>query len=217
MIETEKTKDIIADVGTLNLGSRTMRGGAIIFGAQIIQQFIRLGITAFLARLLTPGDYGLLGMVMAFTIFLNIFSDLGLSFATIQKAELNYRQISTLFWVNAAFGMFLTAVAAASAPAVAWFFKEPQLLKVTLWISLGFFIGSLGAQHRALLTRNMKFGKLAISEFITVISGGAVGILMAFKGYGVYSLVGQSLVGQCARNICNWVQANWIPGLPEPS
>ena len=126
--------DLIPDGGTKDLGRRTVRGGAVVFGSMVLQKAVGLGILATLARLLTPEDYGLLGMVFALTAFLQVFADLGLSMATVQKAEVTRSQVSTLFWVNVGFGALLAGVAAASAPAIAWFYREPELLRITLWL-----------------------------------------------------------------------------------
>jgi O-antigen/teichoic acid export membrane protein len=216
MSNTDQTDSIVENLDFLgsSLTQRTVRGGAIVFAVQIIQQLCRLGILAVLARLLTPHDYGLFGMVFAFIVFLNIFLDLGLSMATVQKADLSLAQISILFWANLALGLLLTGVMAACSSIIAWFYQEPDLIYVTLWISLGFAVGAIGIQHRALLMRRMQFGRLAISELGGLITGGAVGIWMALNGYGVYALVGQSLAAGGMGSLCNWILAGWIPGLP---
>ena len=206
--------DLIPDGGTKDLGRRTVRGGAVVFGSMVLQKAVGLGILATLARLLTPEDYGLLGMVFALTAFLQVFADLGLSMATVQKAEVTRSQVSTLFWVNVGFGALLAGVAAASAPAIAWFYREPELLRITLWLSLGFAVGALGTQHTALLVRRMRFGRLAACDVAGLLAGGGVGIWMALRGYGVYALVGQTLAHVGGRTATAWIVAGWVPGLP---
>ena len=88
--------------------------------------FVSIVATAILARLLTPQDYGLIGMVAVATQFVAMFKDMGLSLATIQKSEINYDQISTLFWVNVAISVFIMLLMMLAAPGVAWFFGEPR-------------------------------------------------------------------------------------------
>jgi len=214
MLDSSDKFHIIEDGGATNLTARTVRGGAIVFGIQIARHLIRLGIIAVLARLLTPYDYGLMGMALVFLVFLNIFSELGLPYATIQKAELTHAQVSTIFWLNLLLGLLLTLFTAGIAPLVSWFYKEPVMRDVTLWCSLSFLFSALGAQHLALLTKQMKFHLLGMSEIASLLISGLVGILLAFKNYGVYALVGQALVEQITRSVGNWLFSKWIPGPP---
>jgi O-antigen/teichoic acid export membrane protein len=214
MMDSESQKDLIEFGGMFDLRGRTVRGGTIILVSQVIRQVLSLGITAVLARLLTPEDFGLLGMIATFTVLLSIFGDMGLSMASVQKAELRWKQISTLFWINLALGMLLTGLTAVGSPLIAWFYGEPRLVSLTLWISLGFVIGAIGAQHKALMTRRMQFGRLAISELAGLFIAGAVGIWMALQGYGVYALVGQTIAGMIVTTVCCWILASWVPGPP---
>ncbi len=204
----------IPDHSTEGLKKRTIHGGAIVFGNMLVQKALLLLIYAVLARLLTPGDYGLLGMVFAINAFLGIFSTAGLPQATIQKLNLNHQQISTIFWVTLALGCFFGAVMASIAPAVSWFYKEPLLVNVTLLMSLAFPLGSIGTQHGALLWRRMDFGKAAVSRTVAMVVGGAVAIFMALRGFGVYALVAQTLAQAMANSAGNWLFARWLPGLP---
>src|ERR1051325_3916820 len=92
-----------------DLGRRTARGGAITVASHSLRFVITIAATSVMARLLRPADYGLIGMVAFFTNFVAMFKDLGLSIATIQKAEIDYKQVSTLFWLNVAFSLLITA------------------------------------------------------------------------------------------------------------
>ena len=204
MIETEQTKQL-SDDSTHNLGRRTIHGGAMAFGSMLMQKLFGLVILAIMARLLTPEDYGLLGMVFAMTTFLQIFSDMGLPLATVQKADLTQPQISTMFWINLLLGVLLGIAVAAAAPLIVYFYKEPVLISVTLLCAINFPLVALGAQHRALLQRRMAFGKLAVSGIVGLIVGGITGITMALRGYGVFALVGQQLAGSAVVVLCNWL------------
>ena len=214
MMNSEGQKDLIEFGGMSDLRGRTVRGGTIILAVQVLRQVLGLGITAVLARLLTPEDFGLLGMVATFTALMVVFGDMGLSMAAVQKPELRWKQISTLFWINLALGMLLTGLTAAGSPLIAWFYGEPRLVSLTLWISLGFVIGAIGTQHKALMTRRMQFGRLAVCELSGLLIAGAVGIWMALQGYGVYALVGQTIAGMIVTVVCCWVITSWVPGLP---
>jgi len=201
--------------GTEDLRGRTVRGGAIIFAVQLLQQVARFTLLAVLARLLSPHDYGLLGMVLAFTAFLYIFHDLGLSVATVQRASISHEQISTLFWVNVALGVGLSALLALASPLIARFYGEPELERVALWLSLGFTVSAAGIQSTALLTRRMQFGILGAGELLGLLVGGAIGIAMAWRDAGVYALVGQALAQAGVVALWSLVWARWLPGLPR--
>src|ERR1043165_3194102 len=103
------------------LGARTARGGAVTVASQGFKFVAGMAATVVLARLLTPEDYGLIGMVAVVTGFVSLFKDLGLSAATVQREEITPAQVSTLFWVNVVLSVGVGLLAAAISPAVPWF------------------------------------------------------------------------------------------------
>ena len=133
-----------------DLKERTIRGGAARMGAQAANFVLRLCSLMVLARLLGPKDFGLVGMVTAFTGVLNLFRDFGLSSAAIQRETVSEEQKSTLFWVNILVGGLLGMVTAAMAPVIAAFYHEPRLIAVTGALAAGFVFNALGVQHSAL-------------------------------------------------------------------
>src|SRR5271165_1116886 len=114
-----------------DLKEKTIRGGFARLCAQGINFAFRLGSLMILARLLGPKDYGLVGMVTAFTGVLTLFRDFGLSSAAVQRATVTDEQISTLFWINLLAGSLLGLLTLAMAPFIAAFYHEPRLLGVT--------------------------------------------------------------------------------------
>jgi len=124
-----------------DLKGRSVRGGAVTMAAQGARFFLQMGSTVVLARLLTPQDFGLIAMVTAVTAFVMMFKDMGLSMATVQRAEVNHAQISTLFWINVALSLGIMLVTAALAPAIAWFYGEPRLTWITLALAGAFIFG----------------------------------------------------------------------------
>src|SRR5215475_10280724 len=108
-----------------DLKAKTIRGGAARMMAQIANFVFRIGSVMIMARLLLPEDFGLVGMVTAFTGVLNLFRDFGLSTATVQREEVTDQQISTLFWINILVGALLMLLSIAMAPAIAAFYHEP--------------------------------------------------------------------------------------------
>lgn len=167
-----------------------------------------------LARILTPRDFGLIAMVAAVTGFIMIFKDLGLSMATVQKAEINHGQVSTLFWINVAISSALMLLTMALAPAVAWFYKEPRLAWVTVALASAFIFGGLTVQHQALLRRQMRFVALATIDISSITFGVGIGIICGLAGLGYWSLVLMQLVMPITMAAGVWIVSGWRPGLP---
>lgn len=188
-----------------------MRGGAIVMGSTLIQRILGLLILAILARLLSPEEYGLLGMVFVVTSFLAIFSDMGLSLATIQKVDLTQSQISNLFWINLLLGVLLGALTVLAAPLISIFYGRSELLTVTFFCAINFPLASLGSLHGALLQRRMAFGRMTLVEGAGLVSGGVAGILLAWWGAGVYALVAQQLAKTLVTTIGRWIFTGWRP------
>ncbi|HKY21185.1 MAG TPA: lipopolysaccharide biosynthesis protein [Vicinamibacterales bacterium] len=198
----------------VGLGARTARGGAVTLFSQGLKFVLAIVVAATLARLLTPGDYGLIGMVAVFTGFASLFKDLGLSTATIQREEISVGQVSTLFWINVTVSVLLAIVFAASAPAIAWFYSEPRLIPIGVATSLGFVLGGLAVQHESLLRRQMRFMVLAVIEITSILIGAGVAIFWAWYGLGYWALVLSQLSAALATAMGVWAACRWRPGLP---
>jgi O-antigen/teichoic acid export membrane protein len=170
--------------------------------------------TAILARLLTPQDYGLIGMVAVVTNFVSLLKEMGLTFPTVQSQEINLKQISTLFWVNLAVSLLLILVLFALSPAVAWFYGDPRLKAITAVSALGFMFSGLTAQHEALLRRQMRFFTLSAIGVGSMLAGYFVGIALALKGIGYWSLVFSQLTLLGTSAVTTVLCCRWLPGLP---
>jgi PST family polysaccharide transporter len=198
-----------------DLRERAIRGGLARILAQAANFSIRLGSLGVLAHLLTPQDFGLVGMVTAVTGFLNVFRDFGLSAASIQRATVTQEQMSTLFWVNVLFGGALAAIALALAPLIARFYHQPDLVWVTGVIAIGFLFNGMGVQHSSLLQRQMRFQELALIDIVSLIVGTAVAIPMAKFGYGYWALVAMTVSLPITGTLGYWIASSWVPGLPR--
>jgi len=197
-----------------DLKERSVRGGAVTMTAQVIKFLLYTGSVVVLARLLTPQDYGLVAMVTAVSGFVALFKDMGLSMATIQKAEINHSQVSTLFWINVAVSFVLALILAVVAPIISWFYKEPKLTGITLALAGTFVFSGLTVQHQALLRRQMRFSVLAVIEIGSMGIGIATGIVLAWYGAGYWALVGLSAATALSNVALVWVFCGWRPGLP---
>jgi O-antigen/teichoic acid export membrane protein len=198
-----------------HLKRKSVRGGMVAVSAQALKFGLQTGSVMVLARLLSPADFGLQGMVVALTGILGLFRDVGLSAATVQREVVTHEQVSTLFWINVAVGAALTLLAAALAPALVFFYKEPRLYWVTIISALAFFVNGLAVQHSALLQRAMRFVTLAKIDVLSLALSSAIGVGMAFFGCGYWSLVGMALSGSLVSTLGAWLAVRWLPGWPS--
>jgi PST family polysaccharide transporter len=197
-----------------NLKQLSVRGGAATFAGQGAKFVLNLGSTMILARLLMPQDFGLIAMVTAMTGFILVFKDMGLSMATVQRAEINHGQVSTLFWINIAISATLTLITLALAPAVAWFYKEPRLIAVTAALSSAFIFGGLTVQHEALLRRQMRLAAVATIEVSSITAGILTAIICAWAGLGYWALVWMNIARAVTNAAGVWLASAWRPGRP---
>jgi O-antigen/teichoic acid export membrane protein len=198
-----------------DLKAKVIRGGLARLCAQGASFILRLGSLVILARLLSPKDFGLVGMVTAFTGVLMLFRDFGLSSAAVQRTTVTGEQISTLFWINVLIGVVLGLVALAMAPAIAAFYHEPQLFGVTAVLAVGFLFNALGTQHSALLQREMRFTALAVINVVSLTVGTAIAIYGAKAGYGYWALVSMTVTSPIIAAIGLWLTTGWVPGMPR--
>lgn len=196
------------------LKGRALRGGLAKAGSQAAGLALRVGSLMLLARLLTPADFGLVGMVTVATGIFSLMKDAGLSAATVQRAAITHRQVSTLFWVNVAVGIAMWLMLLAAAPALVRFYEEPRLFKLTAVLAFGFVINAAGVQHSALLQRQMRFATLAGIDTAAQVSSIAVGVVMALAGWEYWALVGMALTPPAVSTVGYWVASGWRPGLP---
>lgn len=198
-----------------DLKERTIRGGLARLSAQGANFLIRLLSLMILARLLGPQEFGLVGMVTAFTGVLSLFRDFGLSSAAVQRSEVTEKQISTLFWINILVGLVLALLSAGMAPIIAGFYHDRRLFAVTIALAGGFLFNAAGVQHGVLLQRQMRFTAMSIINTASMLASAVVGIAGAKAGYGYWALVAMTLTIPIVSTIGSWLAAGWVPGMPH--
>ncbi len=198
-----------------NLKGRTISGAFITIAAQGGQFVLSLGSIMVLARLLTPKDFGLFAMVTTVIGYLRVFKDAGLSTATVQREGITHAQVSNLFWINVAVSGVISLIFAAGSPIVAWFYREPRLVPITLVLSITFLLSGLIVQHTALLNRQMRFKALALIQVGSMLIGVAVGIGMAWLRYSYWALVWGNLATVVATVVLTWFAIPWRPRAPS--
>lgn len=193
----------------MSLKQKTLSGIFWSTGARFVKEILRFAIGVTLARLLTPEAFGLIGMIVVFSGFAGIFRDAGLGAALIQAKELTEAHRSSVFWFNISLGALLTAIFIGIAPFISAFYDTPELYGLTVALAFSFFISAFAIVQRSLLQREMAFRRLAIAEVVTTLIGGTIAITFAVSGFGVWTLVGQTLIGSAVIAITLWIISDW--------
>jgi teichuronic acid exporter len=173
-----------------------------------IGQFI---VSVVLARILLPEDFGLIGMLAIFMALSQTFIESGLGIGLIQRQERKDIDFSTVFVFNLWVSSFFYLVLFFSAPYISTFFNQPQLTDLLRVLGLSLFINAFAIVQKTKLTIAMDFKSIAKSNVLSVILGGLCGVISAIKGYGVWSLVIQSLVWSLMTTVSLWFLSNWNP------
>ncbi len=171
----------------------TVSGQAILAGVQLLS-------TLVLARLLVPGDFGLLAMVATLVAFVSLFGDFGLTQATIQARDISTRQATGLFWSSAVIAVVLALGTAVMAPVIAQLYGEPELVPVTLVFAVVVLVNGLGNIPRAILSRQMAYRWVVTGEVVAGIIGMLVAFGIALAGGGYWALVAIPGRASCDRD-----------------
>lgn len=195
----------------MSLAVKTTKGIAWSAGSQVARQAVQFVITAILARLLTPADFGLVGMITVITGFLALFTELGFGSAVVQRKDLTDEHVSTAFWVNIWSALALMLVTMMLAPIIAAFYEDPSLTPLTLVLAFHFPLNAFGTMQWNLLHRELDFRRLAVIEIVSLVSAGTVAIGLALKGFGAWSLIAQSLTNAAVSSLLAWIMVPLPP------
>lgn len=176
-------------------------------------QGVNFIIGLILARLLSPSDYGVVGMVGIFFAIAQTFIDSGFGSALIRKNDCTDTDYSTAFYFNIIVGLICCILLCVVSPFIANFFNTPILKDLIKVMSLNMLIGSFTIVHGTKLTHAVDFKSQSIVNLLTAVLSGAMGILMAYKGFGVWSLVFQQLIASVLRVLFLYAMTKWIPKL----
>lgn len=177
----------------------------------ISRQLIALIVNVILARLLSPGDFGLIGMLTIFIGLSNVFIECGFSNALIRKIDRTQADCSTTFYFNIIVGLFAYIVLLFLSPLIADFYSEPVLKPLLCIIGLNVFINSLCIVQNALLTANFNIRLQAQIQFISQTVTGIIAIVLAYSGWGVWALAFQSVASTSLRACLLWIKTKWKP------
>ncbi len=174
-------------------------------------QLIQFVVQIVLARLLSPDDFGTLGILLVFINLSAIFVNGGFNTALIQKKEVNENDYSTIFYISLTISLILYTILFFAAPLISSFFGMTDLSLMLRVLALTLIIGAFISIQQAIISRKLLFRKLFFSGFSAAIFSGFVGIIMAYSGYGVWALVFQQLIFQLSVFLVLWVTVKWRP------
>ncbi|WP_214079178.1 lipopolysaccharide biosynthesis protein [Mesotoga sp.] len=194
-----------------NLKARAISAMFYSFGGFVVGSGIQFVITVILARLLLPEDYGLLGMIVIFTSISQMFIDSGMTAALIREKNPSEEDFSTVFYYNLGLAILLYFVLFISANVISGFFDEPQLVGIIRVVGINLIIGSFGLIQRTILVRKLDFKSQTKIEVLAGLIAGIIAILMAFLGFGVWSLVVQLLSKQLIISTLFILNNKWKP------
>ena len=164
-----------------------------------------------MARILTPADYGLVGMLAIFIAVSQSLIDSGFSQALIRKQDRSEIDNSTVFYFNIGVGIVLYLILFFASPLIASFYNEPLLIPITRVVGLSLVFNSLAVVQRALLTINLDFKTQAKASFVGAVISGAIGISMAYTDFGVWAIVWQQISNLAIVTILLWILSHWKP------
>jgi len=174
-------------------------------------QFVALVVSVILTRLLSPQDFGLVGMVLVFTNFASVFADMGFGVALVQKLDVTQHHKNAVFWISIVIGAVTTLIMAAAAPLIASFYNVPEVQPLAVAISLIFFINAFATVKVALLQKAMDFRKIAAAQLTSTVISGLVALYLAFSGFGVWSLVAMYIASAIVNVAVLWMITPWRP------
>ncbi len=178
---------------------------------QVATQFVFIWFSIYLARLLGPEAYGLVGMVTVLSGFAGIFVDFGFAASVIYYQVKSDLQLSSVFWFNVMIGVFIYSLFFLLAPWIAHFYDEPQLEDLTRVICLGILISSFSSLQGTLLSKEINFKKKVLIQWCSTIIGYSLGFYLAFCGFGVWSIVFMTLSNSIVNTIILWSTSKWKP------
>ena len=182
-----------------------------------VDVFLSQGVTFFvglvLARLLTPAEYGLIGICSIFIVIFNGIIDSGFSSALIRKIDASSDDYNTMFIVNMALSVLLYGVMFVSSPFIANFFERPELVDLLRVMGFVLILQAMSIVQYTILSKRLDFKTKTKASLISAVLSGVIGIGLAFSGFGVWSLVAQQISKNAIYTICLWILNKWLPSI----
>lgn len=194
-----------------SLKSKTIKGTFWSAVDAFLGQGVTFVVGIVLARMLTPAEYGLIGIVLIFTIILSGVVDSGFSNALIRKKDTTNDDYNTMFITNMAMSIVMFFLLFVSAPLIARFFGLDELVNLCRVMGLILILQALSITQATILTKLVDFKTKTKASLISALASGVIGIGMAYEGFGVWALVGQQISKTAIYTIALWVLVKWWP------
>ena len=194
-----------------SLKKKTIGGFVWRFAERCGAQGVQFVVSLVLARILTPNDYGTVALIMVFINVLGVFINSGMGAALIQKKNADDLDYSSLFYFNMFMCVTLYAIMFFCAPLIAKFYDKPELVALTRVISLTFIVSGVKGIQNAYVSKHLMFKRFFFSTLGGTIVSAVVGILLAYKGYGAWAIVVQSLSNNAIDTLILWITVKWRP------
>ena len=193
------------------LKERTAKG--LMWGAinNLTSQLLMALIGIILGRLLTPTDYGMVGMLAIFTAITGSLQESGFTAALTNLKEATHREYNAVFWTSTGISILLYLVLYISAPLIADYFHQPGLIPLSRLVFASLLLAGIGIAHAAYMFRNMMNREKAITGFFALVGSGIIGITLALNGYSYWSLAWQQFAYICIINIGRLYYVRWMP------
>lgn len=193
------------------LKERTAKG--LMWGAinNLTSQLLMALIGIILGRLLTPADYGMVGMLAIFTAITGSLQESGFTAALTNLKEATHREYNAVFWTSTGISILLYLVLYVSAPLIADYFHQPGLIPLSRLVFASLLLAGIGIAHAAYMFRNMMNREKAITGFFALMGSGIIGITLALNGYSYWSLAWQQFAYICIINIGRLYYVRWMP------
>lgn len=195
----------------MSLRDRTIHGIAWALLGRVGSQILQYAVSILMARLLTPADFGKVGMIVVFTGFASIFIDFGIGAALLERRNLSDEQIDAAFSSTLAIGVSMTLAFFLAAPWVAGFYGRPELTAITRTSALGFAFSAVGIVPRVMFQRRMEVKQLAMIDFTGGAMGCLAGSVMALAGGGVWAILAMSLATSASNSTLAFLTCKWRP------
>ncbi len=192
-----------------------IRGAAVTVACHGLALAVQIIATVVLARLLTPGDFGVVAMVTTFSLLLANFGGNGFTEAVLKWTEIDHALASNLFWINLGAGALFTIGFAALGPVLRWFYSDARVTGVTFGVSLTILITSASVIHLALLRRAMCFFLVSANDIFARVVCVAVSIFLGWAGWGYWALVAGIIALALSTSIGAWILCRWVPSFPS--
>lgn len=196
----------------MSLRRKVAHGAVLMTAVGGVREAVGFVVFLILARLLGPEAYGILGMALVVVALGQPLINESISESLVQAKEVTRGHYDSVFWVLVGLALALTALVWLGADLLAWVFDQPSVTALARWLSLIFILEALAAVPTAQLKRELRLGTLAVRSLIAVVVGGAVGIALALKGAGPWSLVGLHLSQRVTATVVLWLASGWRPG-----